>query len=135
MNETVRHLLEEQLIGSLSTVNEDGSPWGTPVHCVADETAVYWFSKESTQHSQNIERDARVSLVIPSQDLSKGPKGVYIQGRASKLDVSSTTEAKKLLEAKIGFLPQSFVDMTGYRLEIGELNRGKTAGNCWYFYT
>lgn len=133
--EAVQAIFEANLVGAIATVNEDGSPWVSPVHIVADDEAVYWFSTEDKQHSQNVARDPRVSLTLFSPDLSKGPKGVYINGKVTKLDVATATEAKKLLEAKIGFLPQSFVEATGYRLEIGELNRGKTTGNCWYFYT
>lgn len=135
MNEEVRAILDSNLVGSIATLNEDGSPWVTPVHIVADEDTVYWFSKETVQHSLNVAHDARVSLTLFSPDLSRGPKGVYVQGKAERLDVEATTEAKKLLEAKIGFLPPNFVDATGYGLKIGEFNRGKSTGNCWYFYT
>lgn len=135
MTEEGRAILDDNLVGAIATINEDGSPWVSPIHIVADETAVYWFSKETTQHSLNVERDPRVSLTLFSTDLSRGPKGVYIQGNVSKLDVDATTKAKKLLEAKIGFLPPNFVESTGYRLEIGEFNRGKSTGNCWYFYS
>lgn len=135
MNDEVRTILQDNLVGSIATLNEDGSPWVTPVHVVSDDEAVYWFSKETVQHSLNVARDPRVSLTLFSPDLSRGPKGVYINGTVDKLDVAATTEAKKLLEAKIGFLPPNFVEATGYRLKIGELNRGKSTGNCWYFYT
>lgn len=135
MPEEARVIVNNNLVGSIATINEDGSPWVTPVHIVADETSVYWFSKETVQHSINVARDPRVSLTLFSPDLSRGPKGVYIQGQVDKLDVDSTTEAKKLLEAKIGFLPPNFIEATGYRLKIGEFNRGKSTGNCWYFYT
>jgi nitroimidazol reductase NimA-like FMN-containing flavoprotein (pyridoxamine 5'-phosphate oxidase superfamily) len=135
MLEPVEAIFSDNLVGTVATVNEDGSPWVSPIHIVRDNEAVYWFSKETVQHSLNIERDSRVSLTLFSSDLSKGPKGVYINGSAEKLDVTATTEAKKLLEAKIGFIPPNFVEATGYRLKIGELNRGKSTGNCWYFYS
>ena len=133
--DSIEQIFKDNLIGSIATLNQDGSPWVTPVHIVADENAVYWFSKETVQHSQNVARDPRVSLTLFSSDLSKGPKGVYVNGTVSKLDVASTTEAKQLLEAKIGFIPPNFIDATAYRLEFGELNRGKSTGNCWYFYS
>ena len=135
MTEEARTILNDNLIGAIATINEDGSPWVSPVHIVADDERVYWFSKETTQHSLNIERDPRVSLSLFSTDLTKGPKGVYINGPATKLDVDSTTKAKRLLEGKIGFLPPNFVEASGYGLKIGEINRGKSTGNCWYFYT
>jgi nitroimidazol reductase NimA-like FMN-containing flavoprotein (pyridoxamine 5'-phosphate oxidase superfamily) len=133
--ENIQQILTDNLVGAIATINEDGSPWVTPVHIVSDEEAVYWFSMEDKQHSLNVARDPRVSLTLFSSDLSRGPKGVYINGSADKLDVDETTEAKKLLEVKIGFIPPNFVEATAYRLKIGELNRGKSTGNCWYFYT
>ena len=135
MNEEVKVILSENLVGAIATINDDGTPWVSPVHIVSDDTAVYWFSMEDKQHSQNVARDPRVSLSLFSPDLSRGPKGVYINGNAEILDVTATTEAKKLLEARIGFLPQSFIEATGYRLPLGEINRGKSTGNCWYFYS
>lgn len=135
MIEEVKTIFDNNLVGSIATINQDGSPWVTPVHIVTDDEAVYWFSDEDKQHSVNINRDHHVSLALFSPDLSSGPKGVYVNGEAEKLDVDATTEAKKILEAKIGFLPKNFIKTTAYKLKIGELNRGKTTGNCWYFYT
>ena len=106
MTDDVRAIFSENLVGAIATINDDGTPWVSPVHIVNDDTAVYWFSMEDKQHSQNVARDPRVSLSLFSPDLSRGPKGVYINGNAEILDVTATTEAKKLLEAKIGFLPQ-----------------------------
>ena len=135
MADEARTILNDNLVGAIATKNEDGTPWVSPVHIVNDDEAVYWFSKEAAQHSLNVARDPHVSLTLFSSDLSKGPKGVYINGRVAKLDVDATTEAKKLLEAKIGFIPPNFVETTAYRLEVGALNRGKSTGNCWYFYS
>jgi len=135
MPDEVRTILNDNLVGAIATLNEDGSPWVSPVHIVSDDEAVYWFSKETAQHSVNVARDPRVSLTLFSPDLSRGPKGIYVNGTVERLDVDATTESKKLLEAKIGFLPPNFVEAAGYRLKIGELNRGKSTGNCWYFYT
>lgn len=133
--ESSAQILHDTLIGSLATVNEDGSPWVTPVHTVADDEAVYWFSKETVRHSQNIARDARVSLAVYSTDLSKGPKGVYINGTATRLDTETTARAKQLLETKIGFLPSNFIEATGYELRIGVPDNHKSTSNCWYFYS
>ncbi len=135
MNEEARAILNENILGTIATINEDGSPWSSPVHVFSDNEAVYWFSREDSQHSLNAERDARVSLTLFSPDTSRGPKGVYINGPVTKLDVDATTEAKQLMVAKIGQIPAFYETTTAYRLEIGEFNRGKSYGNCWYFYT
>jgi len=133
--ENIEQILKDNLVGAIATINEDGSPWVSPVHIVSDSEAVYWFSMEDKQHSLNVARNSKVSLSLFSPDLSHGPKGVYVNGQVEKLDVDATTEAKKLLEAKIGFLPPNFIETTAYKLRIGELNRDKSTGNCWYFYT
>lgn len=135
MESNVREILDNNLLGALATLNEDGSPWVVPVHVFSDNEAVYWFSLEDKQHSQNVAHDPRVSITLFSPDMSYGPKAVYINGDAETLGVDATTEAKKLVEAKIGKIPEPFLAMTGYRVKIGELNRGKSTGNCWYFYT
>ena len=135
MSDEARKLLNENLIGAVATVNEDGSPWISPIHVFSDDEAVYWFSMEDKQHSRNIERDPRVSLTLASADLTRGPKGVYINGKVTKLDVEATTEAKKLIEAKIGKMIPAFEEATAYRLPIGQFNSSKSTGNCWYFYT
>jgi len=135
MTEEARQILKENILGTIATINEDGSPWGSPVHIFSDETAVYWFSYEDKIHSINIERDPRVSLTLFSPDESRGPKGIYVNGSAIKLDEEATASAKQLMVAKIGTIPTYFVRATGYMLPIGELNSGKSTGNCWYFYS
>jgi len=135
MNDKARTILSENLLGTVATTNQDGSPWATPVHVFSDDEAVYWFSFEDKQHSLNIERDPRVSLALFSPDLSQGPKGVYFNGPATKLDAELTTVAKQLMVARIGKVPAHFEAATAYRLEIGQLNSSKSAGNCWYFYS
>jgi len=135
MNDEARTILNENLVGAVATINEDGSPWISPVHIFSDEEAVYWFSNEDRQHSENVARDPRVSLTLFSPDASRGPKGVYINGTVTKLDVDATTEAKKLIEAKIGKMIPVFEKATAYRLPIGQFNSSKSSGNCWYFYT
>ena len=135
MPDGTREILNENILGTVATVNEDGSPWSTPVHVFSDDEAVYWFSFEDKVHSLNINRDPRVSLTLFSPDTSRGPKGVYINGCAAKLNADETVAAKQLMIAKIGTIPAYFEQATGYRLKIGEINSSKTSGNCWYFYS
>ncbi len=137
MTDEARDILQNNVLGSVATINEDGSPWSTPVHVFYDEAtqAVYWFSHETTQHSQNVARDARVSLTLFSPDESKGPKGVYINGQVEKLDVDNTTVAKDVVRARLTTVPPVFETATAYKLKIGEFNSSKSTRNCWYFYT
>ncbi len=131
----VQTVLAENLVGSIATVNEDGSPWVSPVHIFSDHEAVYWFSTEDKQHSLNLDRDSRVSLTLFSPDASKGPKGIYINGSVEKLDADKTAEAKQLMVTRIGKILPVFETATAYRLPFGVLNSSKSTGNCWYFYS
>jgi len=135
MNEEARIILQENILGTVATLNEDGSPWSSPVHVFSDEEAVYWFSQDNAQHSINVEKDPRVSLTLFSPDTSRGPKGIYISGPVSKLGVEETTKAKNLMVEKIGKIPTFYEQATAYMLPIGVFNSSKSFGNCWYFYT
>ncbi len=135
MGEEAREILNNNILGSLATINEDGSPWSTPIHIFSDSEAVYWFSNEDKQHSVNVERDPRVSISLFSPDLSKGPKAVYFNGTVTKLDSDATAAAKQLMVAKLGNIPTHFELAIAYKLNIGQLNSSKSYANCWYFYT
>jgi nitroimidazol reductase NimA-like FMN-containing flavoprotein (pyridoxamine 5'-phosphate oxidase superfamily) len=135
MSDEARTIFSENILGTIATTNEDSSPWSTPVHVFTDNEAVYWFSHGDKQHSLNIERDPRVSLTLFSPNLSRAPKGIYINGTVTKLDDESTTTAKQLMMAKIGNITPYFEKATGYKLLIGQLNSSKSTSNCWYFYS
>lgn len=135
MTEDARTLLSENILGTLATVNEDGSAWATPIHVFYDDTAVYWFSNEDKQHSVNIVRTPQVSLVVFSPDESRGPKGVYFNGVATRLTGSRAKDARQLVLDRLGSIPTVFETASAYRLPIGALNSSKSAGNCWYFYS
>jgi general stress protein 26 len=129
----IRTILDANLVGTLATVNEDGSPWATPVHVFADDTAVYWFSQTGHQHSVNIERDPRVSLALWAR--TEGTLGAYISGTATKLSDEDTTTQILSLASRDGTIPAHFAGTSGYCLEIGQLNRGKSTEKRWYFYS
>jgi len=131
--EDIKTILSDNLIGTVATLNEDGSPWATPVHIFADDEALYWFSKDQHQHSRNIERDPRVSVALWSQ--SGGTKGAYISGAATKLSADALPEALEVVVSAVGKVPPVFENTSGYRLPIGQGNTSKSSENRWYFYT
>lgn len=135
MTNEARAILDETVLGTLATVNEDGSPWATPVHVFADEEAVYWFSNLDKQHSLNVTHEPRVSVAVFSPDESNGPKGVYFNGSVRVLGQAEVDYAKQLVQARLGKIPAVFENAAAYRLQIGALNSSKSAGNCWYFYS
>lgn len=131
--EAIKTILGDNLIGTVATLNEDGSPWATPVHIFADDEALYWFSKDQHQHSRNIERDPRVSVALWSQ--SGGTKGAYISGNAMKISADALPEALEVVVSAVGKVPPVFENTSGYRLPIGTPDTSRSSENRWYFYT
>lgn len=132
MNE-INTILEGNIIGTLATINIDGSPWATPLHVFADDTAVYWFSKDTHQHSTNIANDPRVSVAIWSKN--DATKGGYISGEATKLSAEETPAILDIVVSTVGKIPPVFENTSAYRLPIGQINSDKSSENRWYFYT
>ena len=131
----VNELFAENILATLATVNADGTPWSTRLHVASDGEYIYWFSKESTIHSQNIARDPRVSLTLFSPDESRGPKGVYVNGQVELLRADSEQAAREIIGTRLGGFPPAFAAAKAYRLPIGVYNAEKSTGNCWYFYS
>lgn len=135
MEEKMKAVFDESVVGVLATVKEDGSPWSSPLHLVLGDGFVHWFSTEDKVHSLNIARDPRVSLVHFSRDTSGGPKGIYINGKAELLDAEGRQETYQLFEKRLGSVPSTFDKASAYRLPIGQFDEHKSTGNCWYFYS
>lgn len=135
--EQSRRFFRENYIGSIATVNQDGSPWSSPVHLVADDQYVYWLSKPGKQHSQNVARNPDVHVTLFSPDVSRGLQGVYISGRAEHLEISERPRIYQLLCDRVGEenLPAGMGDGDAYRVPLGQPNVEKSTGNCWYFYS
>ena len=131
----VNELFAENILATLATVNADGTPWSTPLHVASDGEYIYWFSKESTVHSQNIASNPRVSLTLFSPDESRGPKGVYVNGQVELLSGDSEQAAREIIGMRLGGFPPAFAAAKAYRLPIGAYNAEKSTGNCWYFYS
>jgi nitroimidazol reductase NimA-like FMN-containing flavoprotein (pyridoxamine 5'-phosphate oxidase superfamily) len=135
MTDQAQAVFDENVLAVLATVNDDGSPWAVPVHVATDGVYVYWFSHETAVHSQNITRDSRVSLSLFSPDESKGPKGVYVNGRAEPIAGEQSEVAREIFVKRIGTLPPVFATSHAYRLPLGQFSEEKSTGNCWYFYS
>lgn len=135
MNQQARAILNENILGVLATINEDGSPRATPLHFAADDEALYWFSAADRDHSINLTRENRASVAIFSPDTSGGLRGVYISGAAERLDDDKHGDVYDLFLQRLSFVPPSFKEWTAYKLLIGTLDEQKSTGNCWYFYT
>ncbi len=135
MNEQAKKIFAENILGAVATVNEDGTPWSTSLHLVADGEAVYWFSGEGAVHSQNIARDPHVSLTMFTPDESHGPTGAFINGTAQQVAGADYDAAVALYAQRAGAFPAAFSGMNAYKLPVGMLDAQKSTGNCWYFYS
>lgn len=140
INQKAKIIFSQNYIGSIATVNPDGSPWSSPVHMYSDDEYVYWLSKPNKQHSQNIERDARTHLSLFSPEVSRGLQGVYIKGQAEHYAVAGSSQQLAVFEAMQARvtpekMPANMDQSDAYRLKIGQVDEEKSTGNCWYFYS
>ncbi len=87
----------------LATVSDKGEPWNAPVFYASDESLnFYWGSYKGAQHSQNIENNGLVYIVIFNSTAKPGSgEGVYIRAVAQEVkDESEIRKAHKLLWGK-----------------------------------
>jgi general stress protein 26 len=69
----VREALRRTDIMALSTIDEDGAPWTSPVQYQSDsQLNLYFASMPDARHVHNVQRDARVAVSIYS---APGPPG------------------------------------------------------------
>lgn len=137
MTEKAEAILERNYIGTLASVDEDGSPRSTPVHMAFDGRYIYWLSTPDKIHSKNIARDPRVHLSVFSPDTTQGLQGVYVKGEAEALPESEQQWIYRRVRTHVGGdkMPGSLKTSSPYRLPIGTLDEQKSTGNCWYFYS
>lgn len=91
-------ILRENKYMVISSVGEDGHPWGSPVFYGFDiENILYWRSWIDSTHSTNFRKnpEAFVCIFDSHQEWGKG-EGLYLRGHVQELD--SPNEAKFALE-------------------------------------
>lgn len=120
-------------VGSLATINEDGSPWSTPLHFAVGDEVVVWLSSGQTQHSLNIERDDRISIALWSDTEVENVKGVYIQSNARLVEGAQEVAARQLYAERFGSIPDKFMAGETYIAPLGDINTTKTRGGRVYF--
>ena len=82
---------------TIATVNQDGTPWNSPVHQVHDEQYIfYWLSDKNNQHSKNIRANGKVFGVIYDSTVPEGEGvGIYLD-----LDVTEVDDAVEITKAR-----------------------------------
>lgn len=102
--------LARQIINGVShiviaSVNDDGSPWNTPVYAAFDDQYnFYWTSHETSQHSANVRRTGQAFICVFDSTGSLGNKtGVYLECEAKELHQRSEIEhARTQTQARKG---------------------------------
>jgi pyridoxamine 5'-phosphate oxidase-like protein len=81
----VREALESTDIMALSTIDDDGGPWTSPVQYQSDsQLNLYFASTPDARHVRNIQRDARVAVAIYHMPGPPGGNlGLQIRGIAA----------------------------------------------------
>lgn len=125
-------ILASNPVGNLATINENHTPWVTPLHLLYDEGYIYWLSSTQSQHSQNITARPQVSLSVWSPDESKGLTGLFIQSLAEVLDAEETERIRRAFTERFGRVPPALNGAAAYRVSIGKVNENKSFGNCIY---
>lgn len=134
-NEESKRIFAENYVGCIATVNDDGTPWATPLHMASDGEYVYWFSNETERHAANHERDNRVSLALYAPEGGPHKEGIYLNGRVEKIARDKWAEIGDFLTKRLGFSLATFSTGAAYRMPIGTFDEQKSTGNCWYFYS
>ncbi|MBO0827478.1 MAG: pyridoxamine 5'-phosphate oxidase family protein [Streptosporangiales bacterium] len=83
-SEAAERVLSGTRYGVLSTADEDGLPWATPVWFARDgRAAFYWVSDPDARHSRNIAARADVALVVFDSQVPVGEASAfYARARA-----------------------------------------------------
>jgi len=131
LTQKAKEVIEEIPYITIASVTPDGYPWNSPVFAAYDsEYNFFWNSSSQSQHSQNINANGRVFLVIYKSTVGEGNGfGVYFEGEAKELIAGEELEhALQVFYAKKGKQPPSqteFLALGTQRLYKAVLRK------CW----
>jgi uncharacterized protein YhbP (UPF0306 family) len=94
----IRKLIKEDLkkarMMQVATVKND-QPWNCTVYFAADDKFnLYWISKPTTRHSQEIESNANVGVAIPVKFDDLTVRGLSLEGVAAEVKDSKEIKQK-----------------------------------------
>jgi uncharacterized protein YhbP (UPF0306 family) len=107
--------LNSQTTLALATTSPDGSCRVAPVFYLADEhLRLYWFSSASSEHSRNLERDARAAAtVFVPTDQWQEIRGVQLRGRVSVINDEAVRDSIALTYTERYRLDDTFQAIIG----------------------
>jgi hypothetical protein len=86
LREAVSQVIDANVYMVLSTADESGQPWVSPVFfATADQVDFYWISAPDTIHSRNLVARPGLSIVIFNSQVPPGQgqaRAVYLSGEA-----------------------------------------------------
>jgi general stress protein 26 len=132
MNDTelqarVREALERTDVMALSTIDEDGGPWISPVQYQSDsQLNLYFASMADARHVRNIQRDARVAVAIYNMPGPPGGNlGLQLRGHAVAMPPGSSRDGWQQFKIEPGeaWCFDSRVDRHRYRVEVPSLDQ------------
>ena len=87
IEQIVREYIDASLHMSLATAI-DGKPWVSEVHFVYDDNLnLYWRSRASRRHSQEIAVNPNVAgNIVRQHALDEYPHAVYFEGKAARIE-------------------------------------------------
>jgi uncharacterized protein YhbP (UPF0306 family) len=112
VEQTIREYLPGILHMSLGTCVEN-MPWVCEVHFVYDDDLnIYWRSKPSRRHSQEIARNPNVAANIVQQH-GKGdkPRGLYVEGTAQQVNIEPNSAVHSLFHDRLGDFAADLSDL------------------------
>jgi len=86
-----KQLLQTAQNAAMATANDDGTPHNTPFWLIHDNQLkyIYWISYPTSRHSQNIERDGRLFIVLYEANAGGG---LYIDAAEGQILESDDLE-------------------------------------------
>lgn len=99
-----QQIIKDIQYATLATVSPEGDPYNAPVFFAYDsELNLYWSSSPRAQHSQNIDHNGKVYIVIYDSTIEQGAGwGVYIKTEATAASENETHKALSLLGNRRG---------------------------------
>src|ERR1700754_950837 len=103
VEKAIREYLPNILHMSLGT-SSDNRPWVCEVHFVYDDNLnLYWRSKPSRRHSQEIAQNPNVAGNIVEQHAKEAkPRGLYFEGTAEMITVEAESSIHRLFQERLG---------------------------------
>lgn len=132
VEEIVREYVDKTIHMSLATSVEN-KPWVCEVHFVYDDDLnIYWRSKESRRHSQEIEINPNVAgNIVRQHGLGEYPHAIYFEGVAEMLtDEEQQKRIFPLFQSRIGASEDAFKELS---IEGGHKIYKITVDN-WYAF-